>query len=223
MTEKPESLGEAMDEVADMAEETVQQMDDLAESVAHQTSEVVDDTADLGREAAQRAEDLSAEATGAAAEGVEDAVGATAEKIEERLEGFVSAAGNFMASDITRDDDADDNDKMWSLAAYLSQLIIPVIVPVLMLVIDPNKDRPFQRYHAAQSLGFLVAMFVYQILAGIVFAVLTAITLGCLAPVLWLIFLFPIVPAVYYAYLAYQGKRFEMPFLTDLMRKQGWL
>ncbi|HUW10151.1 MAG TPA: DUF4870 domain-containing protein [Anaerolineae bacterium] len=237
MTEKPEALQDAIDEVADVASETVQKADDLAESVAEQASEVVDHSVDLGQEAVQKVEDISEKVAGAAGEAFEDAddlaqssaetlgdiAGASTEKFEERLEGFVSDAGNFMARDITTDHDANDSDKIWSLAAYLSQIIIPVIVPVLMLIIDPNKDRPFQKYHAAQSLGFLVAEFIYQILAGIVFAVLSAITLGCLTPILWLIFLFPIAPAIYYAYLAYQGKRFEMPFVTDFMRKQGWL
>jgi uncharacterized membrane protein len=92
-----------------------------------------------------------------------------------------------------------------------------------MLVIDPNRDRPFQKYHAVQSLGFVVASFIYEILAVIVFTIGTAITLGCLAAVLWVLFLLPIIPAAYYAYLAYQGKRFEMPYLSKFMRDQGWL
>jgi uncharacterized membrane protein len=145
------------------------------------------------------------------------------EGFEERVERVVSEAGNFMARNIEEDPEANDSDKLWSLFAYLSQVVVPIVVPVIMLLLEPNRDRPFQRYHAVQSLGFLVAAFVYEILAGIVFSVLTAVTLGCLAAVLWILFLLPVVPAVYYAYLAYEGKRFEMPYLTKFMREQNWL
>jgi uncharacterized membrane protein len=207
MNDKPDSLEEAIEEVAETASNTAENMDDLAQSVVEQAPEVIDAASDLG----QVAEDI-ADSTGSAAEG-----------FEERLEELVSDAGNFMAGDISVDPGADESDKLWSAAAYFTQIFIPVIVPILMLVIDPNKDRPFQKYHAAQSLGFLVAEFVYQVLAGIVFVILSAITLGCLAPVLWLIFLLPVIPAIYYAYLAYQGKRFKMPWVTDFMSEQGWL
>jgi uncharacterized membrane protein len=208
MNETQEPLEEAIEDVSEAAEETVQRIEDLAEAVPEEAEEVAEEIGDL-----------AAETSEAVVEEAED----TAEDLEDRLEGFVSEAGNFMARNITDDPEADENDKVWSLAAYLSQIIVPIVVPVIMLVIEPNKDRPFQKYHAAQSLGFVVAAFVYEILAGIVFAVLTAITLGCLAAILWILFLLPIIPAIYYAYLAYQGKRFEMPYLTKFMREQGWL
>jgi uncharacterized membrane protein len=100
---------------------------------------------------------------------------------------------------------------------------VQLVVPVLMLVIEPNKDRPYQRYHAMHSLGFLVVAFVYEILAGIAYAVLTAVTLGCLGFVLWILWLVPLVPMIYYAYLAYEGKRFEIPYLTRFLQEQNWL
>ena len=198
MNDKLEPLEEAMEDVAETAQEAVQKTEDLAEAVAAEAAETAEEAGDKKAEEA-------------------------AETFEEKLEQVVSEAGNFMARNITDDVDADDNDKLWSLAAYISQMIVPVIVPVIMLLIEPNKNRPFQKYHAAQSLGFLVATFVYEILAGIVFSVLTAITLGCGALVLWVLFLLPIIPAIYYAYLAYQGKRFEIPYLTKFMGEQGWL
>jgi uncharacterized membrane protein len=165
----------------------------------------------------------AAQATDGASEGSQDRFEESVAGFEERLEGFVGEAGNFMARNIADDPDADDNDKIWGLAAYITQVIVPIVVPVIMLVIEPNKNRPFQKFHAVQALGFLVAAFVYEILAGVVFSILTAATLGCLGAILWILFLVPIVPALYYAYLAYQGKRFEMPYLTNFMREQGWL
>lgn len=142
---------------------------------------------------------------------------------DERLDDVMSEAGNFLAREVMTDPEANESDRLWGLLAYLSQVIVPIIIPVLMLILDPNKDRPFQRYHGIQSLGFLVVLAVYEVLAGAVFAILTVVTLGCLAAILWILFLVPIVPAIYYGYLAYQGKRFEIPYLTPFMRNQGWL
>lgn len=208
MNDKLEPLEEAMEDVAETAQEAVQKTEDLAEAVAAEAAETAEEAGKVAEDALEAGEEKAEEA---------------AKTFEDKLEQVVSEAGNFMARNITDDADADDNDKLWSLAAYISQMIVPVIVPVIMLLIEPNKSRPFQKYHAAQSLGFLVATFVYEILAGIVFSVLTAITLGCLALVLWVLFLLPIIPAIYYAYLAYQGKRFEIPYLTKFMGEQGWL
>jgi len=208
MNDNEDSLQETAEDMTQAAEEAISHAEDLANAVEEGAGEVVEE---------------SPKATEDAAETLGDEAQDSVEGFEERLEEIVGEAGNFMARNITDDPGADDNDKIWSLAAYITQVIVPVIVPVIMLVIDPNKDRPFQKYHAVQSLGFLVASFIYEILAGIVFSVLTAVTLGCLAAILWILFLVPVVPAIYYAYLAYQGKRFEMPYLTKFMREQGWL
>jgi uncharacterized membrane protein len=91
------------------------------------------------------------------------------------------------------------------------------------LMAEESKERAFQRYHAIQSLGFLVAAIVYEVVAALIYCGLTAATGGCLACVLWLVFLVPVVPALYYAYQAYQGLYFDIPFLTDFMVQSRWL
>jgi uncharacterized membrane protein len=196
MSNRPEPLKEAMDSAAQAAGEATNAAQDLSDSA-------------------------SSAASGAAEEGGEAPAGAGG--FEERVEDVVSKAGNFMARDITEDPSADSTDRTWGLIAYISQVVIPIIAPVLMLVIEPNKDRPFQRFHAVQSLGFVVAVAIYEVAAGIVYTLLSIITLGCLAAILWILFLLPVVPAIYYAYLAYQGRRFDIPYLTKFMRGQGWL
>jgi uncharacterized membrane protein len=182
--------------------ENLEPMDSGAEELVAPAEEAMEATEHLG-------EDLLEEAS--------------AEDFGDRAEGFVTEAGNFIARNISDDPEANSDDRVWSLAAYLSQVVVPVVVPVLMLVVEPNKDRPFQKYHAVQSLGFLVAVIIYEIVVGTVVGILTAITLGCLLPILLILLLLPAIAAVYYAYLAYQGRRFEMPYLTKFMREQGWL
>jgi uncharacterized membrane protein len=119
--------------------------------------------------------------------------------------------------------DVTDNDRLMAALAYATQVIVPVIVPVVMLLAEESKKRPFQKFHAIQSLGFLAAAVIYEILAAVVFTVLTVVTLGCLGCILWVLFVVPVVPALYYAYQAYKGLYFKIPFLTDFMVKNKWL
>lgn len=126
-------------------------------------------------------------------------------------------SGAWPAKDVT------DNDKLMAALAYATQVIVPIIVPAVMLLAEESKKRPFQKFHAIQSLGFLVAAVVYEVLAVIVFTVLTVVSAGCLGCILWVLFLVPVVPAFYYAWQAYKGLYFKIPFLTDFMVNSKWL
>ncbi len=116
-----------------------------------------------------------------------------------------------------------ENDRVMAGLAYASQVFIPIVVPAVMLLSEENKQRPFQKYHAIQSLGFLVAAVIYEVLATIVFIGVSVATLGCLSCVLWLLFLLPVVPALYYAYQAYQGLYFDIPVVTEFLIQNKWL
>jgi uncharacterized membrane protein len=120
-------------------------------------------------------------------------------------------------------EDATENDRLMAALAYASQVLVPLIVPAVMLLAEESKARPFQRFHAIQSLGFLVAEVIYETLAAILYCGLSAVTNGCLVCVLWPIFLLPAIPALYYAYRAYQGLYFKIPLLTDFLVQNKWL
>ncbi|HUT16578.1 MAG TPA: DUF4870 domain-containing protein [Anaerolineae bacterium] len=120
-------------------------------------------------------------------------------------------------------EDVTDNDRLMAALAYATQVVIPIVIPGIMLLSEENNKRPFQKYHAVQSLGFLVAAVIYEVLATIVFTGFTVITAGCLACVLWVLFLLPAMPAAYYAYQAYQGVYFEIPLLTGFLVQNRWL
>ena len=115
--------------------------------------------------------------------------------------------------------DVNDNDRLMSLLAY----ILGVIVPIIILVSEEMKNRPFQRYHAIQSLGLSAASLIYSIVACVLYTLLTAITAGILGVCLWVIFFVPLVPMILYGIKAYQGEWVVIPVLTDFMKKQGWL
>lgn len=139
-----------------------------------------------------------------------------AAEMEEVLEAADAPSGAWPATDTT------DNDRLMAGLAYASQVVIPLIVPAVMLLAEESKERPFQKYHAIQSLGFLVVAVIYEVLAAIVFCGLSSVT-ACLACVLWLLFVPPAILAFYYAYQAYQGLYFKIPFLTDFLVDNKWL
>ena len=112
-----------------------------------------------------------------------------------------------------------DNDRLMAALGY----IIGVIVPLIILL-GESKNRPFQRYHAIQSLGLTAAIVIYTILVTILSCIIGMIpVLQVLACVIWVLYLLPAVPVLYYAYQSYQGQMFEIPWLTQFMRQQKWL
>jgi len=113
--------------------------------------------------------------------------------------------------------DITSDDKLWAALGYP---IFPIAI--IMLVVEGKKNRPFIKFHAVQALALNVGVWVVEIIIGILSSVLAAVTLGigavlgCIAPLVWLLLLWP-------AILAYQGKYFEVPVVTKFLRDQHWV
>ncbi|PKO23478.1 MAG: hypothetical protein CVU38_03760 [Chloroflexi bacterium HGW-Chloroflexi-1] len=119
--------------------------------------------------------------------------------------------------------DVTNDDRLMAALAWVSMVIIQLpVVSIVLLLAQGNKERAFQRYHAITSTLFWVVTPIYEILAAIVYTILTVITLGCLGLFLWVIFFLPHLIALYYAYQAYNGKEVEIPVISDFARNQGW-
>jgi uncharacterized membrane protein len=117
-----------------------------------------------------------------------------------------------------------DDDRLMSMLAWLSMVVLQLpVVSVIQLLSVNTKDRPFQRHHAVTSLVFYGAAIVYEIVATIVFTILTTVTLGCGALCLWVLFFVPHALGLYYAFQAYGGKRVHLKYLSDWAKQQGWL
>lgn len=106
-----------------------------------------------------------------------------------------------------------DNDKLMAALSY------PIfIVAIVILLSETNKARPFQKFHAVQALAVNVAcMIVFSILCLILSV---TVVLACLTPVpaiAWLGYM------LYLAYKAYEGEYVEVPWVTEFIRKQGWV
>lgn len=125
---------------------------------------------------------------------------------------------------------ADSDDRLIALLSYVTQLLLPVIMPLIVLLSESSKKRPFQRYHAVQSLALVMVFWGIFLLASITVGIIQIIpVLGwligimaflCLTP---LYFLGGIGLLLYYGYQAYRGRRFAIPGLTSFLKDQGWL
>jgi uncharacterized membrane protein len=102
------------------------------------------------------------------------------------------------------DNDINENDRLMAALSYP----IP-IVAIVILLSETNKVRPFQKFHAVQSLAYWVPL-------GIIGIVLSTVTCGLSFIIVWLVSFWP-------AYKAYQGEYMELPVLTDFIRNQGWV
>jgi uncharacterized membrane protein len=123
-------------------------------------------------------------------------------------------------SPISQPIDVNDNDKLMAALAYF----ITPIVPVIILVVESMKERPYQKYHALQSLGLFVASLLYSLVACVLYFACTIVTAGILGICLWVIFLVPAIPFVYYTIIAYaRPAYFEIPFITKFMIQQKML
>ena len=63
--------------------------------------------------------------------------------------------GDRLAEEPEFDPTATNDDRVMAALAYASQLIFPIglMLPIIILVSETSKQRPFQRYHAIQSLA----------------------------------------------------------------------
>ena len=136
--------------------------------------------------------------------------------------------GEFM-HDSAVDPSADHDDRLIALLCYVTQVLIPLIMPVIVLLSASSKKRPFQRFHAVQSLALSLTFILFGLLMGIgstimalvpVIGWLVVSVVFCLSPVLALM---GFLALAYYGYQAYQGKRFAIPGLTSFLQDQNWI
>lgn len=104
-------------------------------------------------------------------------------------------------SDVTSDD------KLWAMLAY----VLTPLVPVIILLMEDKKNRPFIKAHNAQALAWgLVNLVGGTVLSGLLF-----FCFGAPSVIIWLV-------GVYWGYKAYQGEMVTIPVITDFIKKQGW-
>jgi len=101
--------------------------------------------------------------------------------------------------------DITSDDKLWAALAY----VFSPLVPIIILLMEEKKKRPFIAAHNMQALVFGIAWNV------IIVPIIATVTFGCGA----ILVLFPI----YYGYKAYQGEYVTIPVITNFVKNQGWV
>lgn len=101
--------------------------------------------------------------------------------------------------------DVSQDDKLWAALAY----IFTPIIPIVLLLLEDKKDRPFIKAHNVQALVFGV---VYYLIVSI----LSVFVVGlCLIPI-------GIILQLYWAYKAYRGELVNIPVITNFVKNQNW-
>lgn len=100
--------------------------------------------------------------------------------------------------------EVDSNDR---LLAALDYIFTP-LVPIIIMLMEDKKNRPFIKAHNAQAL-----------VIGIIQVVLWVTSFTCVTGILALLLL---LAQLYWAYKAYQGEEVVIPVITDFVKNQGW-
>lgn len=122
------------------------------------------------------------------------------------------------------DPEATDDDRTMAALTYASHLIFPLglVLPIIVLISETSKKRPFQRYHAVQALALSAILSTVSFIYAMSWITVGWIAILCLclvAPLFIALWLLPL----YYAMLAYNGKRFRIRGLTQFLEDQRWL
>ncbi|MCJ7696565.1 MAG: DUF4870 domain-containing protein [Anaerolineaceae bacterium] len=103
------------------------------------------------------------------------------------------------------DSNITSDDKLWALLSYLISPLLPIIV----LLMDDKRNRPFLKRHAVQAL-------VWSIVIGVLSGVLAIVIIGFFIAVAGAVF------SIIWAIKAYNGEEVTIPVITDFIKKQGW-
>ncbi len=97
-----------------------------------------------------------------------------------------------------------DDDKLWAALAY----ILTPLVPIIILLMEDKKERPFIKAHNMQALVLgLISMGVAVLLGWLVFPL-------CLNMAIFIY-------AIFLGIKAYQGEYVTIPVITDLVKGQS--
>ena len=97
------------------------------------------------------------------------------------------------------------DDKLWALLAY----IFSPLVPIIILLMEDKKNRPYLKFHSMQALVLGVISVLCYMVLGFIF-IGFCLGLGLL------------VYQIYLGINAYQGKTIEAPVIAGFIKKQGW-
>lgn len=100
-----------------------------------------------------------------------------------------------------------DDDKLWALLTY----VFTPIVPIILMLMEDKKERPFIKAHNAQALVWGV----FNVVGGTILSTLLFFCFGAPSFIIWAV-------GAYWGWQAYQGQQVNIPMVSDFVKKQGW-
>ena len=98
------------------------------------------------------------------------------------------------------------DDRLWVVLCFLFTPLFPLIV----LLLEEKKDRPFIKYHTIPTL-------IFGVIEAIVVIILSSIpVIRCISPLIWIL-------NVIYALKANKGNYTDLPCITEFAKKQKWM
>lgn len=97
------------------------------------------------------------------------------------------------------------DDRLWTMLGYIFTPLIPVVI----LLMEDKKNRPFIKRHNMQALILGVVEWVINFL-------LSFIVIGCITSVI------TILVNIYLGIKANRGESFDIPVISNFVRGQGW-
>jgi uncharacterized membrane protein len=104
-----------------------------------------------------------------------------------------------------QDAEVSSDDRLWTLLNFL----ITPLFPIITLLMDTKKNRPFIKYHTIPT---LILGIVEIVVAGVL-AFIPVV--WCLGLLLWII-------NIIYGIKAYKGVYTDLPVITKFAKDQGW-
>jgi uncharacterized membrane protein len=96
------------------------------------------------------------------------------------------------------------DDRLWAALAY----VFSPLVPIILLIWEEKKERPFIKAHNMQALVVGIIEIVLWFVVG------WTVFLSCVPLLVWIYLL-------YCAYQAYQGKLVTIPVVSGMMKGQS--
>lgn len=113
----------------------------------------------------------------------------------------------MMEDNMSGMDEITSDDKLW---AFLTYVFTP-LVPIIILLMEDKKNRPFLKAHNAQALVWGV----FNVIGGTILSSVLFFCFGLPSILIWAV-------GVYWGWQAYQGQEVTIPFVTDFCKGQGW-
>lgn len=112
---------------------------------------------------------------------------------------------------------ATENERLLACLGYVSQIILPLVLPILLLANRTTRQSGFVRHHAVQAIALVGVGIVYDLLAGLLLLLLRSnesmVVLG-----LGLLILPPVCVWLVFGIQSLRGLWIEVPLITNLLK-----